>query len=602
VSKNEVRAALGLPPVDESEDERQRRLKGQLEIVKAAVDATIPLETALDLAGLDLSLPKQERATGEAGVAEEPVKGEGEEPASDIEESKGARKSLSFDIEDLLLDFAARLADDEWEALEAELEAEAKHLAGRHNQQTHAGRYGAGFQRTKEHLRKLDKADREKFKQRARERGFGGSIDRALPGQREWEEQRERQRNPKAITKAFGSDPNRVYEFETRVVDLDDLITSNTDSGGINPDYDPTLQPRQRSRVASQQQIDKVAREMVPESMLWDFHQLDKGAPIVGEDGMVESGNGRTMALRRARERYPEQWAAYQASLRQNLAASGLSEKDLEGVKNPVLVRERVSKVDRAAFAREANAPPVLQMSALETALVDSGRISDSSLQNFKMGEGQTIDMALRSRDNKAFVDRFMGHLSDNERAALMRADGTLNQMGLFRMKAAVFARVFPGEAGQRISDTFLESLDSNVKNFETAISATLPKLAHIEGLIQSGRRDRSLSINEDVSRSLNMLARLRESGMSVSDYVRQGSLFDKELTPFQEQMLVHFDRVGRKPTAIKDFFNRYADAVEAAPDPDQGSMFDLLGGDGGMAGGVTKESIFASITAGEAP
>jgi hypothetical protein len=158
-----------------------------------------------------------------------------------------------------------------------------------------------------------------------------------------------------------------------RVVDLDDLIPSNLDSGAINPAYDAALQPRQRDRAASQAQIAKVARVLTPDALLTDFKQLDKGAPILGpEDRCVESGNGRVLALPKARQPFPGQWEAYQSRLQAVAASFGIDAAELEGMRSPVLVRERLDAVDRAAFAREANAPPVLQMSTLENAVIDA--------------------------------------------------------------------------------------------------------------------------------------------------------------------------------------------------------------------------------------
>lgn len=52
VSRNEARARLGLAEEDASQDEKLRGLQALLAIVKLAVDATIPLESALALVGL----------------------------------------------------------------------------------------------------------------------------------------------------------------------------------------------------------------------------------------------------------------------------------------------------------------------------------------------------------------------------------------------------------------------------------------------------------------------------------------------------------------------------------------------------------------------
>ena len=57
VSKNEARAQLNLPAIDETEAERERALSGQLSIVTVAVAAGIPLAEALKLVGLVITLP-----------------------------------------------------------------------------------------------------------------------------------------------------------------------------------------------------------------------------------------------------------------------------------------------------------------------------------------------------------------------------------------------------------------------------------------------------------------------------------------------------------------------------------------------------------------
>jgi len=375
-------------------------------------------------------------------------------------------------------------------------------------------------------------------------------------------------------TQAFANDPNQRYEFQWRVVPMSTLIPSNTSSGAINPDYTKELQPRDRSRQASQVQIDNVARNLTPEALLWDFHQLDKGAPIVGEDMMVESGNGRTLALQRAKAMYPEQYAAYKERMADVAREYGISESDIANIENPVLVRVRKSDVDRVKFAQEANSAAVLQMSPLEQAKVDADKIDTTWLSNFQIKDGQSIDQALRHSSNAAFVKNFLGEMPANEAAVLKRSNGDLNRMGIWRMKAAMFSKVFPGEAGQRLADTFLESLDSNIKNFENAISDIMPKMAQAEGLIASGQRGQNLSMAGDFSKAIDMLARLKETGMSIPDYIKQASLFERETTPRQERIMQALDKITRSRKQIREMMERYADAVINSPNPQQAGMF----------------------------
>jgi hypothetical protein len=102
--------------------------------------------------------------------------------------------------------------------------------------------------------------------------------------------------------------------------------------------YDQAIQPRQRGdRTASDVQIAEIASRLDPER-LGDSAEADRGAPIVGPDGMVESGNGRVMAIRRAYQSVPESAQRY----RQWLADQGYN---VEGIANPVLVRRRLTEM-----------------------------------------------------------------------------------------------------------------------------------------------------------------------------------------------------------------------------------------------------------------
>jgi hypothetical protein len=152
---------------------------------------------------------------------------------------------------------------------------------------------------------------------------------------------------------------------EPRVVELDTLVPSNLDDFTPNPAYPHRegVQPRDRSRESDQQWVRETAASINPE-LLGRSATADAGAPIVGPDNVVESGNGRIMALRRAAREHPEVWANYQAWL----ADQGF---DLAAYRQPVLVMDRISALtatERALFVTEANAPTAARREGLVSA------------------------------------------------------------------------------------------------------------------------------------------------------------------------------------------------------------------------------------------
>src|SRR5690606_1219895 len=145
------------------------------------------------------------------------------------------------------------------------------------------------------------------------------------------------ERSEPELTETVVTPSGRELEVRFKVVEADNLITSNDLTGRVNPDYPAELQPRDRSRATSQAQITEIAANINPR-LLGSSPSATDGAPIVGPDNVVESGNGRTLALRLAYERGLESAERY----RRWLAEQGYN---VEGMRAPVLVRERVTEL-----------------------------------------------------------------------------------------------------------------------------------------------------------------------------------------------------------------------------------------------------------------
>jgi hypothetical protein len=364
------------------------------------------------------------------------------------------------------------------------------------------------------------------------------------------------------------------YEFQYKVVDLDSLIPSHTDALLPNSKYYPKeLQPRARDRSASRVQIDRIAKQLNPKGLLNDTGHIDTGIMIIGKDSVVESGNGRILALRKARTDFPDRFAEYERELIGYAKEYGIDVSKLDDIKYPVLVRQRITPVDRVAFTAEANAPATMSMSPHEQALQDAGRLSNDVLMTLEVGEDQTIDQALKSKSNQHIVNAFVTKIPANERASISDAKGELSIAGLTRLKSALFAKTYTGASGERLARTFSESLEPTIKNVENAMFASLPAMAKAQGLIAAGYREADLLPARDLAKAIEVYATLKQKGMSVSDYLAQGKMFGNEINPLQEQILTHLDTVGRSGKSVREFINDIAGRIEKAPMKGQASM-----------------------------
>ena len=399
----------------------------------------------------------------------------------------------------------------------------------------------------------------------------------------------------KEISVALSPSKKESFHVRIKVVDLDDLITSHGEGGQLNPAYDQKLQSRHRGRLADAEQIRTMAAGLEPMALLYDSRRTDEGSPIIGEDGMVESGNGRTMAMKYAANNNNKAWQLYQEELRDSLDLLGLSEKDLEGKSKPVVIRERLTddgNMDfRVNFAESANTSSIKRMSAFEEALRDANNIEPGMLTDLNVNENESLDSALSKVSNQDVVRDYLGAMPPNEAAALVDKDGNLSRHGRERFKAALYLYSLPGEAGKTIAQTFVETSDHDLKNFDAVLSKVLPRLALLRAQYNSGERNKALDIMPDIARAIQKLDHIKRSDQTVDQYLRSPDLFAEQTTPLQNEMLVKLDKLKRSPKKMRELMNHYIDAVDSMPDARQEGM-SLFGGPGlSTAGDAWKEA-----------
>lgn len=376
-------------------------------------------------------------------------------------------------------------------------------------------------------------------------------------------------------TEAYAADPSKsdVYEFRYKLVDLNDLVASHDANLQPNDKYPQELQPRLRDRAASKTQVENIARNLNAKALLHDTGFIDTGPMIVGSDNVVESGNGRVLGLRLATSDYPQRYRLYKTMLENQAEKYGLSESDVEGMDSPVLVRERVTKVDRVDFARAANVGAVMGMSPYEQAVTDAKKLKAGIISQLEVGEEQTIDQAIRSKANDHIVKHFVTNVPENERATIADAKGQVNIQGMNRLKLALFTKTYSGESGQRLARIFGESADPQIKAIENAMFQSLPDMAKAESLIDAGDREKELSIAPDLAEVIDTYAGIKTSGITVKDYLAQSAMFEERLSSLQKDLLAHLDDIARRPKPMREFMREVAQGIIEAPAKGQSSM-----------------------------
>ena len=343
-------------------------------------------------------------------------------------------------------------------------------------------------------------------------------------------------------------------------IDASDIITS------LDEGYPQSLQPRDRSRKASKEQISTIANTLEPE-LLGDSPQASTGRPLVIPieiDGKtkyaVVSGNGRVAALRQNYESKSDRATKY--------AEFANSQVEGESAKQPVYVGVLKSEgLDLAKFASEANEQSTAAMSASEQGMADAKVLDAGLMSQFQPSESGEI----ANTANRAFIRSFIDKaVAPAERGRYLDREGHLSQEGIARIRNAVFAKAY-GDVSAL--ERMAESSDNNVRNITQVLIRNAAQFASLKQAVANGVRY-PLDISGDMAKAMQKLATLREESTSVADYIKQGNLFGADLSPIQQRILQVFDQNKRSVKSINTVLDYYLRGAEQAGNPKQGGMF----------------------------
>lgn len=313
-------------------------------------------------------------------------------------------------------------------------------------------------------------------------------------------------------TKIYTPDGKPV-DIQYRVVEAGTLITSHNFDGAVNPDYPAELQPRDRRRAASLNQLHQIAQNPEPQRLTISA-ETDRGAPVV-KDGIVESGNGRSIGLKEAYVRGNAD--AYHQHLIDHAADYGIEPEVIRSMSQPILIRERKTEMtpeQRRAFTVDSNRSAGLSLGASEQATSDAAGLTNDMLALLAIPEGGDV----LSRENDPFLNRFGQMLGSNELAQYKATDGTWNQAYRKRVENAIFAKGFGDPA---LINEVAESTKPEVKNLLTGLINVSGKLAELRGY----DNDSGDAIARIFAEAARLIARSRREGQSIDELLSQGDL-----------------------------------------------------------------------------
>ena len=356
------------------------------------------------------------------------------------------------------------------------------------------------------------------------------------------------------VVTSRGREADTVFE----VREARDLI----DSGSA--DYNPSLQPRDRAgRAASEVQIAEIVAKFDP-LRLANSRLASQGAPIIGPDMMVESGNGRIAAIRRVYAEHPERAAAYREMIETRFP-------EAQGMEQPILVRRRAGDMthdERRAWVHEANERDTMAMSAPEQAAADARTMSAETVASYRGGD-------LTDARNRPFVRAFLDEtVAPSEINSMVDRNGVPSAEGLRRMNRAMLARAY--EAPDLVAQ-IAEAADTNIKAIGNVLTQIAPRIAQLRDLIREGKVDAQFDLSEPLADLTRRVRDARDSKTPIGDILKQDDMFggaerSATVEPETAALLRLFFRgqdlkQPRSVDKIVDALENYIDVARQGPD-----------------------------------
>ena len=345
------------------------------------------------------------------------------------------------------------------------------------------------------------------------------------------------------------------------IVELSDLITSHNTDGMINEAYPQALQPRDRSRSASDAQITEIVNRFEP-ARVGKAPTATEGAPIVTKEGYVAVGNGRAMALNRVYETSDKSQA-----YKDYLTSQGYN---IEGFAEPVLIRRLgvdLNEEQLSALVDDANTAGTMQYSDAEKAIAYSKKLNSNIINLLD------TDAELESAANSKFIRAFFAEVvPTGERNAFLDKDDRVTRKGIEMIENTLVSIIVPDT---RFLSVLVENPDNNIRKVTSGLAKAAPNIVAFENDIQGGLIAPEYSIAQTVRQAVEILKRAKDKGQATALYVQQLDMLEGQIAPDVLAMVDLFDNT-KSAQDFNDKIKNYIRNATEQGDTKQDNMFGM--------------------------
>lgn len=341
------------------------------------------------------------------------------------------------------------------------------------------------------------------------------------------------------------------YEITYAITELSDLITSHQPGKqfGVDERFPTGIQDRDYTKKAEQSKVIDIASKIDPAFMLSEAVSAAEGPPIVTKDGIVLSGNGRTMGLKLTSADFPQSAEKYHEKLKRQAVKYGFKKTDLENYEFPVLTR--IIDIDSRSkeavnFGIAANAKIGASRSEIREAAAFANNLPDTLMNEVRDADDTTMSKILEQKsitdfirsnipvkDQQTFINQTTNRITDSGKALIKRIM-LINALGK--------------------PETLENMTPKQYRTFESM----LPVLIDLSQKQKKGKIDKTFNISKIIEDSLEFYQKniTGRDYNSYQHYIEQAELFEEKVkpTPEVEAFIKKFEQYEKKPTDVKNY------------------------------------------------
>lgn len=369
-------------------------------------------------------------------------------------------------------------------------------------------------------------------------------------------------------------------EGQYAIVNLDEIEAShNENTFASNPKFPHDSTGRNindrnyQDDPNAQAKVIEVASNLDPDRLI-EYSKKASGTPIITTDGIVVSGNNRTMSLKLADSKYAPKYTVYKDQLMDELDIFDIDYSNRIGVgkiDRPVLVRFdygfpeyttlEMSKYNQDTKKSERPIDFAIKLGAI----LNNAENCKTQLFNI-VGKYDTFSEFYENKqDQKLVVDLLVncGVITNNQLAKYY--DKGFNSEGK-NLIENLLAGTYLSKDNLILTDT------EGMKRIKQTIIVALPVLIKNENLTEG-------SLKTSINKAIELQNKIKSSGLSFKDYITQQSMFDTPPSYEVQVMNRLLDSGQRKFKKALESYNTTIESSQGATlfgsAPDKSEVFE---------------------------